>query len=45
MSGEEAEYTLGESFTEGKRSFGGQTGGSPVVAARMEREGGEERKK
>jgi hypothetical protein len=36
---------LGESLTEGKRTFGGWTGKSPEVAAWLEREGREERKK
>jgi hypothetical protein len=35
---------LGESLTEGKWTFNGQTGRSPEVVARLEREGGEERK-
>jgi hypothetical protein len=39
------EYTLGESLTEGKWAFDGQTARSPEVAAAMEREGREGRKK
>jgi hypothetical protein len=39
--GDEGEYTLRESFTEGKWSFGGLNSGSPEVVAAMER--GEEK--
>jgi hypothetical protein len=43
--GKEGEYTLMESFMEGKGTFGGQMARSPEVVAAMEREGREGRKK
>jgi hypothetical protein len=43
--GEEGEYTLDESLTEGKRVYCSQTDKSPEVTTRLEREGGEERKR
>jgi hypothetical protein len=41
--GEEEEYTLGKSITEGNKSFGGRTVRSPEVTTTMERR--KERKK
>jgi hypothetical protein len=43
--GEEGEYTLGKSFTEGNGSFGGQTARLPEVAVAMEREWEREERK
>jgi hypothetical protein len=37
--GEEEEYTLGKSITEGNMSFGGRTVRSPEVVAAMKRKG------
>jgi hypothetical protein len=37
--GEDREYSMGKSFTEGNMSFGGRTARSPEVAAAMLREG------
>jgi hypothetical protein len=42
--GEEEEYTLGNSITEGNGSFGGQTAKSSEVAAAMEEKEEEERR-
>jgi hypothetical protein len=42
---QEGEYTLGESLTEGKWTFGGQTVRSSMVAVGVEREEREGRKK
>jgi hypothetical protein len=42
---EDEEYTLGKSFMKRNTSFDARNSGSPEVAAAMEREGGEERKK
>jgi hypothetical protein len=42
---EDEEYILGKSFMKRNTSFDARNSGSPEVAATMEREGGEERKK
>jgi hypothetical protein len=42
---EDEEYTLGKSFMKRNTSFDARNSRSPEVAATMEREGGEERKK
>jgi hypothetical protein len=43
--GEEGEYTLDESLTEGKRVYCSQTDKSPEVTTRLEREREEEKEK